>query len=162
MIGNDIVDLALAREKSDWKRKGFLNKIFTPREQNLILNDSNPDVMVWNLWSRKEAAYKVFNRKTGISGYFPLRLQCQFENANSGVVTIDNTVIYTQTQITQSFVYTVAVEDVGLFGEIKNLENRIGVLKENQVPYRLNSVSKRKFPVSITHHGRYEQIITLF
>ena len=40
MIGNDIVDLALAQKESNWKRKGFLDKIFTLQEQ-LFINLSN-------------------------------------------------------------------------------------------------------------------------
>jgi hypothetical protein len=35
VIGNDIVDLA-ARKESNWKRPGYLNKIFTTKEQLLI------------------------------------------------------------------------------------------------------------------------------
>ena len=45
MIGNDIVDLALAQKESNWKRKGFLNKIFTEKEQLLILNAKNNDYL---------------------------------------------------------------------------------------------------------------------
>jgi acyl carrier protein len=76
VIGNDIVDLALARKESNWKRPGYLNKIFTTKEQLLISSAENPNTMVWNLWSRKEAAYKIYNRATGIRGYFPLNLEC--------------------------------------------------------------------------------------
>jgi phosphopantetheinyl transferase (holo-ACP synthase) len=36
VIGNDIVDLALARKESNWKRPGYLNKIFTTKEQLLF------------------------------------------------------------------------------------------------------------------------------
>ena len=76
MIGNDIVDLALAKKESNWKRNRFLDKIFTTKEQVLIVDAENPEIMVWNLWSRKEAAYKIYNRETGIRGYFPLQLEC--------------------------------------------------------------------------------------
>ena len=34
--GNDIVDLSLAKTESNWKRKGFLEKIFT--ENSLLIN----------------------------------------------------------------------------------------------------------------------------
>ena len=60
MIGNDIVDLKLASIQSNWQRKGFLNKVFTKKEQTLILNASNSFEMVWLLWSIKESAYKVY------------------------------------------------------------------------------------------------------
>ena len=64
MIGNDIVDLALTRKENNWKRNGFLDKIFTVKEQILITNSENPEFTVWNLWSRKEATYKIINRQT--------------------------------------------------------------------------------------------------
>jgi hypothetical protein len=38
--------------------------------------------MVWNLWSRKEAAYKIYNRETGIRGYFPLQIACNYDDEN--------------------------------------------------------------------------------
>ena len=38
MIGNDIVDLVQARFQSNWKRKGFVQKIFTQKEQELIFH----------------------------------------------------------------------------------------------------------------------------
>jgi hypothetical protein len=41
VIGNDIVDLALARKESNWKRPGYLNKIFTTKEQLLISSAEN-------------------------------------------------------------------------------------------------------------------------
>ena len=37
MIGNDIIDLDVAKTESNWKRKGFLDKIFTANEQFQIL-----------------------------------------------------------------------------------------------------------------------------
>ena len=36
-IGNDIVDLNLAKTESNWQRKGFLEKQFTQKEQEEIL-----------------------------------------------------------------------------------------------------------------------------
>ena len=60
MIGNDIVDLALAEKESNWKRKGFIDKIFTPQEQSLIKTSINQEIIIWNLWSRKEAANFCF------------------------------------------------------------------------------------------------------
>src|SRR5436190_1967565 len=99
MIGNDIVDLALAKIESNWKRKGFLDKIFTKSEQLLISKTENQDVMVWNLWSRKESAYKIYNRQTGIRGYFPLQLECSYENEILGRVSCNDNIYYTQTKI---------------------------------------------------------------
>ena len=56
MIGNDIIDLSVAKLESNWQRRGFLEKQFTEEEQQLILTASNPFVLVWKFWSMKEAA----------------------------------------------------------------------------------------------------------
>lgn len=161
MIGNDIIDLDLARKESNWKRKGFLEKIFSQQEQNLILNASNPELMVWNLWSRKEAAYKIYNRNTGIKGYFPWLLQCSYDNENLGKVGIDDFVFYTQTQITDLYVYTIAVSEKAFFSKIKPLETAENIKKNNGVPYILDVFTNKIQPVSKTHHGRFQKIISL-
>jgi phosphopantetheinyl transferase len=73
-----------------------LDKIFTQNEQ-LLIATADPDIMVWNLWSRKEA-YKIYNRATGVRGYFPLNLVCVYENTNSGPCYVMAIPIY-QTEI---------------------------------------------------------------
>jgi phosphopantetheinyl transferase (holo-ACP synthase) len=161
MIGNDIVDLDLARKVSNWKRKGYLEKIFSSSERILIQNNSNPELMVWNLWSRKEAAYKIYNRQTGISGFFPLRIKCHWDNANFGTVTIDRFVFYTLTEIKEDFVYSIAVSEKVLFDRIQSLETIESIEKEKGIPYIFDAVSKKTCPVSITHHGRFQRIIRL-
>ena len=161
MIGNDIVDLDLAQKQSNWKRKGFLDKIFSQKEQNLILNDLNPELMLWNLWSRKEASYKIYNRITGIRGYFPCRLRCHYVNENSGTVSIDGFVFYTQTQITNDYIYSIAVAKISIFNKIKSLESLENIQKENGIPYILDTASNAISPVSITHHGRFQRVISM-
>ena len=165
MIGNDIVDLALARKESNWKRKGFLDKIFTTKEQLLILNAENPEVMVWNLWSRKEAAYKIYNRKTQIRGYFPLQLECFeleiIDGRSFGKVVIKDLIYFTKTEITTQFVHTIAVENVQNFDTIKTLENRKNIQKNNGIPGYFEKENSVLIPISISHHGRFEQIVSL-
>lgn len=63
MVGNDVVDLKLAKQQSDWRKRGFLDKVFTGCEQQLIKDTSDPDETVWLLWSMKEAAYKAHQRR---------------------------------------------------------------------------------------------------
>jgi phosphopantetheinyl transferase (holo-ACP synthase) len=165
MIGNDIVDLALARKESNWKRKGFLDKIFTRNEQLLILNAKNPDVMVWNLWSRKEAAYKIYNRQTNIRGYFPLQLECFdleiIDGIIFGKVIVKDFVYYTKTVVSTEFINTIAVESIQDFASITTLENRKKIQKTNGIPDYFEAANLSKKPVSISHHGRFEQIITI-
>lgn len=165
MIGNDIVDLALAQEESNWKRKGFLNKIFTEKEQLLILNDLNPEVMVWNLWSRKEAAYKIYNRNTGIRGYFPLKIECFdleiIDGIQFGKVVIKEAIYYTKTTINLEYINSIAVVTIEDFDKVKLGINSKNIQKKNGIPnYFENQYSEPK-PVSISHHGRFKQIVML-
>ena len=165
MIGNDIVDLALAQKESNWTRKGFLDKIFTQNEQLLISNAESPASMVWNLWSRKEAAYKIYNRQTQIRGYFPLQIECfDLDNTNGctcGTVRIKDQVYYTKTEIKSDYVYTIAVENVYYFDRIKTLENSANIQKFNGIPQYFEADYLVVKPVSISHHGRFERIILL-
>lgn len=165
MIGNDIVDLALAQKESNWKRKGFLDKIFTSNEQLLILNARNPTIMVWNLWSRKEAAYKIYNRQTQIRGYFPIQLECfDLEIIDSvifGKIVIKDLVYFTKTVITNQFINTIAVEKPQDFDKITTLENRKNIRKNNGIPSYFEKENSVPRPISISHHGRFEQIISI-
>lgn len=156
MIGNDIIDLALARTESNWKRKGFLEKIFTDKEQILILNSENPEITIWSLWSRKEAVYKIYNRKTKIRGYIPLQLEC-FECINDiGKVTCFGENYYTRTKITTDYIQTIAVVNIVDFNQISVLNTTFGIIKNDGIP----SMAENNNPVSISHHGRFQQIIT--
>jgi hypothetical protein len=43
----------------------FINRVFTLQEREQIVNDINPDVLVWSLWAGKEAAYKILCKLYG-------------------------------------------------------------------------------------------------
>ena len=161
MIGNDIVDLALAKKQSNWQRKGFLDKIFTKNEQDLIYKDVNPEVMVWNLWSRKEAAYKIYNRQTNIRGYFPLQLECFYESETLGTVCCNGNFYRTQTTVSSEFIYTIAVTEKDYFIQIKNLDSDAKICKTNEIPFIIDEFTKIAKPVSISHHGRFWKGITI-
>ncbi len=153
MIGNDIVNLALAKQESNWKRKGYLDKIFTIKERLLITNAENPEVMVWNLWSRKEAAYKIYNRETGKRGFYPLLLECLYDNETSGKVVIQNKSYFTKTTLENNAIYTIAVTHKKYFQKIKSINPETTILKKNGIPFIIDTVSMLKKPISITHHG---------
>ena len=165
MIGNDIVDLALAKKESNWKRKGFLDKIFTKNEQLIITKAENQEVMVWNLWSRKEAAYKIYNRKTQIRGYIPLQLECFdleiIDGFYFGKVIIKDSLYFTKTTITSQFINTIAVTNSKDFDAIKTLNNSEKIHKNNSIPFCFENDRFTIKPVSISHHGRFKQIISI-
>ncbi|MBY0542391.1 MAG: 4'-phosphopantetheinyl transferase superfamily protein, partial [Sphingobacteriaceae bacterium] len=107
MLGNDIVDLQLATTQSNWRRKGYLNKIFTNEEQQEIWNAPNPETMVWLFWSMKEAAYKIVNRVTLERFFSPLKFECSI-NKNDGLVNFKDELIYTQSKVHSRFIHTIA------------------------------------------------------
>jgi phosphopantetheinyl transferase (holo-ACP synthase) len=160
VIGNDIVDLALARKESNWKRAGFLEKIFTVKEQLLISKAENPEIMVWNLWSRKEAAYKIYNRQTGIRGYIPTQLECLYDNANAGSVHCKGNTYYTTTEISKDKIATVAVMRKSDLKEIIIVKPTTIVHKKNGIPY-VNEGDNLVKPISISHHGRFASWVGL-
>lgn len=161
MIGNDIIDLETAKRESNWKRNRFLDKIFTPQEQFLILNSDAPEIMVWNLWSRKEAAYKIYNRDTNISGYFPTKLICFYESPNLGTVSINNNLYHTKTTITKDYIHTVAVSQKENLTKIIKLDSDTKILKNQSIPYIIDPITKIVTPISRSHHGRFIESVRI-
>ena len=161
MIGNDIVDLQLAKRESNWRRKGFLDKIFTENEQIIIQNSSNQGIMVWNLWSRKEAAYKIYNRQTGIRSFNPIQFECFNVGLEIGNVVSKNKLYFTKTKVSKHFIHTISVLKESDFGRIKILKKSIEIIKEKKIPFYFNEKQNTLFPISKSHHGSFEKIVSL-
>ena len=161
MIGNDVIDLALAKTQSNPKRKGFVDKLFTEQEQLMISKSMNPDLMIWNLWSRKEAAYKIYNRQTGIRAFIPKQLECAdieiTENVIIGTISIDDYRYFTHTFIDDDFIHTIAVVNVEDFKRVMPVEREH--ISKDIVGIPFHSTTGN--PISISHHGRFEQTIVL-
>lgn len=162
MIGNDIVDLALALKECNWKRKGFLDKIFTKKEQLCIIKSDNPENMVWNLWSRKEAAYKIFNRITGVRIYNPIQFECFDIDKSIGKVMNNGVLYYTKTEINLDYIHTVSVLNRTDFVSIKLLNRNIEIFKTEGIPYLKEANNEEINLISISNHGRFEKIVSLF
>lgn len=164
MIGNDIVDLTLAKIESNWKRKGFLHKIFTINEQKLILASENSAIKVWNLWSRKEAAYKIFNRSTKIRTFNPTKFECFDvsinENETFGIVKFEENLFYTKTTVNSDFVNSAAFVDINqkYNHEIFTIEQYQSFIVEKKIvknEFGIPCFYNKNELVSIAHHGRY-------
>lgn len=162
MIGNDVVDILLARQQSNWKRTGFVEKIFTQEEKVHIKSAENPELYVWVLWSMKEAAYKIYNRATGVRAFIPHQLSCTintfFQKSCTGSVTCNGNSYLTKTEIVNGIIHTVAVQQSV---EDKNVVEVYGiVLKDSHgLPYILNRAGVRCL-VSKSHHGETTRIVT--
>lgn len=108
MIGNDIVDLNHIQRSTNWKRKRFLSKIFSEKEQSYIANAEDQDQMVWRLWSMKEATYKAYVREFDYRFFNPKILECMLYSSTSGSVIIGNRNFKTTSNINEQFVYSEA------------------------------------------------------
>lgn len=159
MIGNDVVDLSLAKSESNWKREGYLDKIFTDKEQKFILTNSNPDKIIWNLWSRKEAVYKIIIQKGGKRGYYPRKLECQNTDSENGIVVFENQIYHTKTSVSEDYIYSEAVENILDFDKIIEIKKSESLNKVNGIPYY--TVDNQMFSASKTHHGKYEKAVYL-
>lgn len=157
MIGNDVIDLCLASRQSNWKRRGFLDKIFTLQEQKLILSATNPDTIVWLLWSRKEAVYKIWNRQSGKRAFNPLEFQSTEANS-SGIVRFGQEVFFVESQLSSEYIHTVAVTEVDhlplvTYCPAQELQKQAGL------PYF--QINGHFVDASLSHHGRFESAIYL-
>ena len=110
MIGNDVIDLSLAKTASIWQRKGFLSKVFTAKEMGYIKKTEHPFHMVWQLWSMKESAYKINMQQYQRRFFSPKKIECTlFDDLQDGVVKIDSDYYVTFSTKNMAFIHTVAV-----------------------------------------------------
>lgn len=165
MIGNDIIDLHQSRRESNWQRKGFQEKIFTAQEQWLIANNTDPEMLVWLLWSMKEAAYKILNRQTKIREFIPKKLTCKLlsydgNNATGQVVYFEN-IYHTKTLLCKDLIHTIAVNYLEDLDQILEIEKK-DILKDTDgVPWINTHGHHYNKAVSISNHGRFEKIVTI-
>ncbi len=159
MIGNDVVDLALAKIQSNWKRTNYLDKIFTPSEQKFITESSNQHEAVWSLWSKKEAVYKVVIQNGGKQGYYPKKIECLNPDFDNGIVVFEGQKFKTNTKIKNGFVDTVAINFNDNFDLIRYSNDISNLFKIDGIPYY--KTSSRLYPASKSHHGKFEKIVYL-
>ncbi|MFN7099605.1 MAG: 4'-phosphopantetheinyl transferase superfamily protein [Flavobacterium sp.] len=161
MIGNDVIDLTAANLESNWQRPGFLNKICTQQEQVVIESSKDPNQILWRLWSMKEAAYKIWNRETGIRIYNPKQFECSFDESVFGKVQYKNSTYYTQTNCEQDKIHTIAVTDFTLFTSVVAVARNQNIIKKGIFPYIKDLKMGLDIPVSVSHHGKYWEAVML-
>lgn len=108
----DLVDWAQAKAESNWRRRGFLAKVFSSQEQQFILDYPDPDARVWTFWSMKESVYKLSLTQNQIRRYAPSALECQIISCHSkgllGKVISGGKTYLTQSVFTTEYVLTTA------------------------------------------------------
>ena len=176
-IGNDIIDLKLAKTQSNWQRKGFLEKQFTQKEQDEILNSENPFLKVWLFWSMKEAAYKCYTQKFKERFFAPQKFECTVVSIDKGMVVFEENIFYTVSVFNAFYMSTIArekKEETVIFSAISlpseiDLDLKIKLAAETGVSVK--DIEKRKTTIgaplfyyqeelltkscSISHHGNY-------
>ncbi|OYU79032.1 MAG: hypothetical protein CFE23_15920 [Flavobacterium sp. BFFFF1] len=167
MIGNDIVDLSIARQESNWRREGFLSKIYTIDEVNAITTTLDPETMVWIFWTMKESAYKIWHRDYRRRCYNPKYFECKLHEVTAtsctGTVSFGDSKCDSLTTIDSDFILSIcSTKDMALTalhvkqtGSKRNVDERNGILRDNTgIPY-FESPELAGELVSITHHGRF-------
>lgn len=174
MLGNDIIDLIKASNDSNWRRKGFLTKLFTAHEQEQILNANCPETAVWLFWSMKEAAYKIVNRQLQRRFFAPHLFQCS-ANGNLGEVTFDTDTFYTRSEINATLIHTVASTTINNFTKIQShllpfMPNYLAVFNSRfpslnlikdiyGIPHIADMSGGSNRGASISHHGGHLAIV---
>ncbi|WP_318312074.1 4'-phosphopantetheinyl transferase family protein [Flagellimonas crocea] len=174
MVGNDIVDLMEAKNASNWQRPRFLDKLFTELEQNYIKKAKDPFLMVWRLWSIKEASYKLYVQIYPSRFYDPRAFECSLDE-NSAIVKFKRFQCHVETRLTPEFVISEArLTKQELSSKIlkfntsdqkvqsEELKKRLlddvgGVyqLEKNEINIPTLYNGKEHLSISLTHHGSY-------
>lgn len=183
MIGNDVIDLALAFENKNWKSERFRSKLFSETEKHLILQNKKPQFMVWLLWSMKEAAYKAHQRRFNLKRrYNPRDFKCFLEKTSSfeaiGSVRIGEAGYITQSFFDLKKIHSLASASNMLkpefrlfeasseimksgflshFSKTKNWTNPKLQLQKNTegIPYLYAGSEALQVPFSFSHHGKF-------
>lgn len=155
MIGNDVVDLALAARESTISRKGFLDKLFILEEQLFIKTSEDKTLTIWTMWSQKEAVYKILRQKGASRGFYPKKIEC----ISIEKVRYQNEVYYTKTITEGTCLHTLAVTKKADFKNCISLPCSAPLIYKREIPF-FNDNGKLA-PATKSHHGELEFIFFL-
>lgn len=180
MVGNDIIDIRLAKSQSNWKRPRYLDKLFTQEEQQYITTASNPTKAVWRLWSMKEAAYKLYTQLNPSRFYKPKAFVCNLKSQNE--VHYQGFQCFVKTKVTSEYILSEArlenchMNSTVIEFQVQATQSHSQLLHEklihilsnecdhNGPPLKLQKDSygipkvkygQEEINVSLSHHGRF-------
>jgi phosphopantetheinyl transferase (holo-ACP synthase) len=160
-IGNDVVDFDKAKADSNWQRAGYLSKIFTDNEQILINKSENQEIAVWQLWSQKEAVYKLVRQLGAKRGFYPKKIIGNLNHFNRQQIQYEGKFYYCQTIIFETHLHTIALENPIHFEGIKEVTSDIIIEKIGDFPY-IKTTENQQIPISKSHHGAFEYRVGIF
>ncbi|MCH4823119.1 4'-phosphopantetheinyl transferase superfamily protein [Gramella lutea] len=175
MIGNDIIDLSIARLENKTNNPRYCKKVFTGKERDIIEAESDKEKMLWTLWAMKETAYKAHQRRFNLARKInPLDYECDSESiVNIGEwkykVEVDRNEHYIHCSTTQdnlqSYIYPsleflfenfltdLREQNIFRHDEIGVVKNRYGI------PSILDKTNSETIPFSLSHHGKFTAIV---
>ncbi len=180
MIGNDIIDLHLVKSQNKFRNQRYLEKVFCHEEQELIKSSQDPDLVLWTLWSMKEAAYKAHQRSENLSRKInPISFKCLYDLTEEKVeVHVDNSIYLLSIDLTADYIHCYSdsdhlykriytTEKVSPEQFVTDLENISGFggkkfsysKNENGVPSLVCKKTFEKVPVSLSHHGKFTAFV---
>lgn len=182
MVGTDIIDIEETKRTTHWQRPRFLEKLFTPQERRYIEDSNDAFSLVWQLWSMKESAYKLYTQLYPSRFYNPKQFECKL-NASHGNIVYKTFECIVKTKKTKQYILSEArLNHHKISSKIITFENknhktqsestRVMLIKQisKQFGYTSNvSVKTSKFgmpsvyhnseplqlSVAISHHGHY-------
>ncbi|OEY71389.1 4'-phosphopantetheinyl transferase family protein [Salegentibacter salarius] len=177
MIGNDVIDLNLARLQSNWERRGYLQKLFTEEEQEFIKKSNNQELNVWFLWSMKESVYKAVQRQYKLHRFYdPKQFVCSQVQLTSGKargeVSFKDETFKTTSELFPDKILSYTVNsEFSHFSEEKNASSlllqkvsehylipldSLNISKNGQgIPFITYHGDNLQIPFSLSHHGNY-------
>lgn len=181
MIGNDIVDIAEAKANSNWQHPRFLDKLFTTEEQQYINTSKDAFIAIWQLWSIKEAAYKLYTQMNPSRFYNPKAFKVNINN-DFAIVKFKTFQCFVTTNITPNYIYAEArleaqkeVSNIiefqtkgvraqskllraSLFEAIKSFGYNDSIdfkIIKNRFGIPTLKTKNKQYALSLTHHGKY-------
>lgn len=180
MNGNDIVDLKVANFPDGSRKTRFFDKIFSPREKEIINNGRSG---IWELWAMKEAVYKAHQRRFNLARSFdPKSIKVFIHEASDSLIVAHaeyKGCLYTGKGITTSDYTHFSVTgfpQAKLYSEIHNtafiniktqliqvISGKLGlepgelniIKDQNSIPQLEHKHSGYSIPFSFSHHGNY-------
>ncbi|MEZ4774735.1 MAG: 4'-phosphopantetheinyl transferase superfamily protein [Bacteroidia bacterium] len=131
MIGNDIICIAASDVSGVFRNPRYLDKIYGPAEQELILSSPNPGLSHWTCWALKESAYKVWVKHSRTRLFAPKRFVVSALTPKVGIeVETPAGIVYARVVIQNNYISAVASSEnsrlqqlytgIGQFPKTKN------------------------------------------
>lgn len=156
-IGNDIVDFSAPGAVGKHHDERFVARVFTGNERQWIEDDSNPDRMLWTLWSCKETAYKAVGKSHRRTAWAPVRYTVHIEEMISrrsirGVVGTPAGNVLFEAGIEGNFVHCIGTS--GTLCDLQSIVTGVNRCSRNrEVPPDLSKEARALIVERLASHG---------